>query len=193
MASKSKTPSDHDLSLWGHILKDVRPLPGRVKPQPAPVTARQGPTLDVAEIRQPASRQKAAPLRPSPHLDGSTARKVRRGRQDVDATLDLHGMRQNEAHAALQRFVTAAYSRGDRCLLVVTGKGRMTAPADRRWAAMQGHGASGILKTRFFDWLSLDPLASLIYAYAAAHQTHGGGGAFYVFLRRNPALPRSHR
>ena len=62
-----------------------------------------------------------------------------RGRESIDARLDLHGMTQSRAHAALLRFLRKAQADDVRIALVVTGKG--TARAD-------GHhgGERGVLK-----------------------------------------------
>ncbi len=56
-------------------------------------------------------------------IDAKTKRRLTRGRTPIDATLDLHGMRQHEAHGALSHFVASAFARGRRNLLVITGKG----------------------------------------------------------------------
>ncbi len=105
----------------------------------------------------------------APPANRGAERKVRRGQLEIDAKLDLHGHTQDRAQAALERFVRAAHARGDRTVIVITGVGR---------------GGEGIIKRRFTDWIAEPRLRALIAGYAPAHRVHGGGGAFYVFLKR---------
>jgi len=97
-------------------------------------------------------------------------KKVRRGKVQIDAKLDLHGHTQDRAQAALERFLHAAHARGDRMVMVITGVGR---------------GGDGIIRRRFTDWIAARTLREVVAGYAPAHRTHGGAGAFYVFLRRS--------
>lgn len=108
-----------------------------------------------------------APTKAPPNRGGE--RRVRRGRIEIDATLDLHGYTQDAALAALERFLARAVRSGGGVVLVVTGQGR---------------GGEGVLKRRFPAWLELERLRTLVSGYAQAHRSHGGAGAFYVFLRR---------
>jgi DNA-nicking Smr family endonuclease len=98
------------------------------------------------------------------------ADRLKRGRLPIDATLDLHGLTQSEAHAAVQGFVARAAERGRRTLLIVTGKGRRD--------------GVGVLKSALPRWLNEAPVRDDILALAEARPEHGGSGAFYVLLRR---------
>lgn len=106
-------------------------------------------------------------------------RKVGRGRVQIDATLDLHGMTQTEAHTRLNRFVEFAQMRGHRVLLVITGKG----PPDTKPDPFE-EAPRGILRRRFLEWVETPPLSPRLTSVAQAHQRHGGRGAFYLFLKR---------
>lgn len=94
---------------------------------------------------------------------------MRRGRLDVAGKLDMHGMTQAEALAALGGFLAHHRAEGARCVLVVTGKG--------------GRDGSGGLRAKVPDWLAGGALRALVGGYAPAHQKHGGAGAYYVFLK----------
>ncbi len=94
---------------------------------------------------------------------------MRRGDVDIGATLDLHGHTQDAALAALSRFLHRAHKRGDRAVIVVTGAGR---------------GGEGVLKRMLPIWLAMRDIRPLVAGYAPAHRSHGGAGAFYVFLKR---------
>ncbi|PZQ52699.1 MAG: hypothetical protein DI556_02320 [Rhodovulum sulfidophilum] len=103
---------------------------------------------------------------------------LRRGRMDPEARLDLHGMTADRAHAALTSFILGAHASGLRLVLVITGKGR---PPDEDYFP-QRH---GILRHNVPHWLSGPPLGSrVVLQVAPAHRRHGGGGAYYVYLRR---------
>lgn len=112
-------------------------------------------------------------------IDPKTKRRLSRGRMSIDATLDLHGMRQHEAHGALSHFIASAYARGLRSLLVITGKGV------RRTDFAQFE-QKGVLRYRVPQWLEEPHVRSMIAGTEAAGQSHGGEGALYIRLKRNP-------
>ncbi len=101
-------------------------------------------------------------------LDYREIRKVHRGRAAIDAQLDLHGFTQAQAQRRLQQFVQQAWARGDRWLLVVTGKG------------MAGQ---GVLRASLPDWVRQPILRDYVLGIEAAHSSHGGDGAYYLRLR----------
>jgi DNA-nicking Smr family endonuclease len=101
--------------------------------------------------------------------DRSGEKKVRRGQSEVHAILDLHGHTQVSATRELSAFLQRERSRGARCVLVITGKGR---------------GGEGVLRRRFVEWLETPSTRHSVSGYAPAHPRHGGEGAFYLFLRR---------
>jgi len=107
-------------------------------------------------------------IRPG-QADPKIRRKLMRGEIPVDGKIDLHGLREAEAHQVLTDYVISAVGGGLRCLLVVTGKG------------LQGE---GVLKRQVPRWLSMPPLSPHILEVLPAHRTHGGDGALYVYLRR---------
>jgi DNA-nicking Smr family endonuclease len=110
-------------------------------------------------------------------MDRRRFEKLRRGRLEPDARLDLHGLTAERAHAALTSFVLGAHAREQRLLLVITGKGRPDA------VAIRPH-RHGILHHSVPHWLAAPPLVGHVLQVAQAHQRHGGAGAFYVYLRR---------
>lgn len=105
----------------------------------------------------------------SPGVDKRTAQRFKRGRMDIDGTIDLHGMTQEAAHIALNRFVETGAATGKRCLLVVTGKGTR---------------GEGVLRRAVPRWLNDERLRGLILSYSHAQPQHGGSGALYVLLKR---------
>ncbi|WP_415012065.1 Smr/MutS family protein [Amaricoccus sp.] len=103
--------------------------------------------------------------------------KLRRGRLEPEERLDLHGMTLERAHSALTGFVLGAHVRDLRLVLVITGKGR----GDESGMTPHRH---GILRHSVPHWLSAPPLVGCVLDVVPAHQRHGGGGAYYVYLRR---------
>jgi DNA-nicking Smr family endonuclease len=110
------------------------------------------------------------PRAPGP-VDRSTLGRLKRGQIEIDGRIDLHGMDQRAAFAALMGFVDISLRSGRRALLVITGKGSLAS-------------GGGILRRSAPDWLMASPFARPILAVTSAHARHGGEGAFYVLLRR---------
>ncbi len=134
-----KRGAGHELSaeeraLWEHAARALKPLKGKARVHashaeeaaPAPPSAHD--EADVqraagAPPRQPARTVTVPPAPPPLSLDRRKARKIGSGKVEIEGRIDLHGMRQAEAHAALRRFLMRAYADGRRWVLVITGKG----------------------------------------------------------------------
>ena len=177
-AGAPPTASAADLELWTLAVSGVAPL--RPGDAPTPPSAPPARPTNAASVVAPAAPRKATAPRLPPatarlhathpvDLDRRTWLKLRRGRYPLDARLDLHGLTQAQAHERLAQFVTAARGRGDRCLLVITGRG------------LQRGGALRLMTPR---WLDAPPLRHHVLAFAEATLEHGGEGALYVLLRR---------
>lgn len=169
-----------ELTLWHHVVRDARPLHGTdpvSAPEPARAVAEAGdgatgatrpaPSPLPAALPPPASRRldPAGPI----DLDRRSWLKLRRGLYPLDARLDLHGLTQAEAYSRLCAFLAAAQNRGNRCVLVITGRGIR-------------HG--GTLRAMTPRWLDEPPNRPRVLAFAQAQLHHGGEGAIYVLLRR---------
>lgn len=119
---------------------------------------------------------------PSPSgLDGRRRTKLRRGDLEPEARLDLHGLTETAAHDALTRFVHQARARGQRLVLIVTGKGDRAAGADDSDPFVRRRGVLRQLTPR---WLKEPELAQFVADMTSAHRRHGGQGALYVYLRK---------
>jgi len=117
----------------------------------------------------------------APGLDRSSAIKLAKGKFTIQGRLDLHGMTQRQAHAALIDFIQTSFNDRKRNLLVITGKGR---PRGRDEVGVYAEG-KGILKSIVPKWLNEPPLQSLVLAVTTSQREHGGAGALYVLLRKN--------
>jgi DNA-nicking Smr family endonuclease len=181
--------TEAERALWEQVRASARPLSGQAIPptvaeEPAH-EAPPGPAPDrplTAPLKTPAPRQKADAPHPTghdaPRMDRRRYEKLRRGRLEPDARVDLHGLTAERAHAALDRFIAGAHGSGKRLVLVITGKGR--AP-DGPWTGERGR---GVLRHNVPLWLAMPPLSARVLQVAPAHPRHGGDGALYVYLRR---------
>lgn len=152
--------------LWRRVTAAVRQRRAKSSPPPAPPPEQISAPIS---RRRPAPPPPAIPPRQACDLNRAGEKRVRRGRIEVGATLDLHGHTQHSARAALARFLEAAQARGLSAVVVVTGVGRA---------------GEGVLRRRLPEWLLEADLRPLTSGYAQAHRIHGGAGAFYVFVKR---------
>ena len=166
----------HEAALWSHVASSVRPLAGKTRPPPLPLVARlaeKSPSLPPPPKR--ARSTNAAPVE-NATLDGGWDRTIMKGRLRPDLTVDLHGYTRDRAHALLKRCIEDAAISGARVLLGITGKGaRDSDDADR---------PRGVIRASLRGWLEHGDLRPWIAALRPAHPRHGGGGAWYIILRR---------
>lgn len=112
-------------------------------------------------------------------MDKKSFGRMKRGKLLPEAKLDLHGMTMDKAHPALIGFLLRAHSQSKRLVLVITGKGKHRddgGPIPVRY---------GVLKHNVPQWLRMMPLSPVVLQVTEAHLSHGGSGAYYIYLRRN--------
>ena len=182
---RKRSLSEEERALWESVAKQTKPL--RKKPRAAKAEA-AAPAAEALIAAKPAAPPKPLPSSkisraPSPDpppaapplapLGRRERSQLSRGRKEIDARLDLHGMTQTRAHRALSGFLQRAHREGLTFVLVITGKGRMGAESER-----------GVLRRQVPQWLSLPEFRALVVGFEEAHIGHGGGGALYVRIRR---------
>lgn len=136
---------------------------------------------------KPASKPGAVKAKPTLRqagVDGRTAERLRRGQLEPEARLDLHGLTEDLAHTRLAAFLKGAQIRGQRLVLVVTGKGAAQSNPYAPFDLELDRRSRGVLKTMVPRWLREPELASIVAEVRQAHRKHGGGGALYVYLRK---------
>ena len=181
--SRRRQLSDEEAALWAGVARSITPLrSARKSTKPAASASASKPAakevVKAAVAREPAppaagSRAATAPPPLAP-LPRRLKQRVARGREPIDDRIDLHGMTQTRAHAALVGFLHRAQAAGAKTVLVVTGKGgRSSSNAER-----------GVLKRQVPLWLGLPEFRPLVVGFDDAHVGHGGEGALYVRLRR---------
>jgi DNA-nicking Smr family endonuclease len=154
--------------IWSMVAATVHPLHGRGTPKkPRPQT------LDAPARIEP-RRAEEAKQRLREALEGiepNRRHRIAREREEIGARIDLHGLTQDRARAALEAFLARAFDEGWRAVLVITGKG------------VQG---DGVLRRRVPEWLGAPALSHIVAGLSEASRRHGGEGALYVALRRKP-------
>ena len=169
--------TDQERRLWRDVTRDVQaaaPLPPL--PEPAPVILpAPAPVSAVLPASASTPRTRTRPPSLTSLFEPWHEKRLQQGALHVEARLDLHGMTQNAAHAALIRFVLAEARAGKRLLLVITGKGRQGPDGQ----------ATGVLKQYVPLWLDAEPLRGHLLAVRPALPRHGGEGALYLLLRRH--------
>lgn len=182
-------------ALWQHAASTITPLKkrGRVHTaaMPEDLPQRPKPARSVPHTpenpgtkpRAIGEKKKTAPP-PLSEFDRTKVRKLRSGRAAIEARIDLHGMRQDEAHSALRAFLIRAQAKGHRLVLVITGKGRKDRDDRHEPFDMASERSRGILKRNVPLWLEEPDLRSIVVSYTNASVAHGGEGALYVHLRK---------
>jgi DNA-nicking Smr family endonuclease len=111
------------------------------------------------------------------HVHPSVARRLHRGDFSIQAYIDLHGLRVDDAKEVFDKFLKWAVTTGKRGVLVVHGRG-LSSPSEP------------VLKKKFIEWLTHGLWRKWIIAYSSARLCDGGAGATYVLLRKRPISKR---
>lgn len=200
---KSGTASSNDdLALWSKVTETVRPLrksrselraplmPSATRAErsaaadeelPSASEARPTPAKKPAE--EPPHARSAPPLT---GLDRRTRQKLARGNAEIDDRIDLHGLGRDAARISLKNFLISARAAGRRTVLVITGKGQSP------YSSHTLHGyqhvntpeRQGVIRRALPQWLDEPEFRVHVAGYQPAHPRHGGGGAFYIRLRK---------
>lgn len=190
--SRGRALAPEERTLWRSVTKDVVPLSREVvmpsrddlyadekshdnQGEKVGVQGRALPAL--SDNPAPDVRKQAGPTHaPDAFISGDPRldRRVARGRTPIEATLDLHGHTQVTARRVFETFLATARMRGNRCVLVITGKGDPSS-------------GKGILRKRVQEWVNEPGLRADIVRVSQAHPRHGGAGAFYLFLKKPEA------
>ncbi|SIO49505.1 DNA-nicking endonuclease, Smr domain [Rhodovulum sp. ES.010] len=186
-----KDLSREDRALWEQVARRTRPLDPTRKPPPLAEADARAPDKGQADAPPPVpafrigekagqagSTLAGSRAERSVAMDRKLFTRLKRGKMAPEARIDLHGMTLAQAHPALMGFILQSQASGRRLVLVITGKG----------AGPDGDGPiperRGVLKRQVPHWLRQAPLAGAVLQVTEAHRQHGGGGAYYVYLRR---------
>ncbi len=181
-----KNIDEHDEVLFKKTMTGVKPLNNkrfrstREKKVSRPTRLSSGPskTSFTGLSNSTSKTVKKNTLQPKLYIDKfsgvdrRTMERLRRGKLSIEARLDLHGYYQDVAQSELNSFISSCALSGRRVVLVITGKGSLSK-------------GGGVLRKNLPDWLNQPSCRPYILAFCAARPEHGGGGAFYILLRRS--------
>ena len=185
--------SNEERALWDRVADTAQPLdPAGPAPLPEVIASKLKPKIAPDPLPLFSVGQKVDPRRPNDVLPGIAERlsraplnmdnkaytRMKRGKLKPEARIDLHGMTMDQAHPELVGFILNSQAIGRRLVLVITGKGKLRDDGGPMPARQ------GILRHQAPQWMALPPLSSAILQVTPAHLTHGGHGAYYVYLRR---------
>jgi DNA-nicking Smr family endonuclease len=180
--TRKRSLSDDERALWDTVTRAIAPLRRRkvkikasidTEEVAAPSSAK--PVRHVVHAAPPAPPKRAGPPPLAP-LGRRMRQKLGRGSESIDARIDLHGMTQADAHAALAHFLRRAQHDGARVVLVITGKGARPGG--------EAYSERGVLKRQVPLWLESAELRPFVIGFESAGAGHGGAGALYVRVRR---------
>ncbi|WP_112320850.1 Smr/MutS family protein [Oceanibium sediminis] len=201
MRRRTRKLSPEDKALWSKVAESLSPLhpdagsQRRSASSEPPADDAPGAATLPAVPTRPVPRRRVAPepkvrvtLAPDPmeaarqlppQMDARAYGRLKRGKLSPESKIDLHGMTAERAHGELRGFIMDAHGRGLRLVLVITGKGRSAGEEPAHAPARRG-----VLRNAVPVWLAQPPLNTMVLQLTPAHQRHGGGGAYYVYLRR---------
>lgn len=171
-----RAPSPAERAALDAAMAGVKPLKSRqvlAAPALAPLPGARPRRVETPGDL-PLSGEAPAPARRTEGMDGNKQRRFIRGELPIEGRLDLHGLSQERAHRALDRFLMQAHGAGLRCILVITGRGR--GPIDEA--------PTGVLYQMVPRWLNAPDHAHRVLGWHPAQRKDGGDGALYVLLRR---------
>ena len=183
---RKRSLSEEERALWESVARQAKPLRKRhrtLKPEAAAPVAEVhvaaksdvAPKSHLPAKIPPASKPVVSTPPPLAPLGRRERSHLSRGRKEIEARLDLHGMTQTRAHRALSGFLQRAHSDGLTFVLIITGKGRTIGAESER----------GVLRRQVPLWLNLPEFRTLVVGFEEAHIGHGGEGALYVRIRRS--------
>ena len=116
-------------------------------------------------------------------IDKNKLSLLKRGKIKPEKILDLHGLTSVEAKTKAIEFTKINFNLGLRLLLIITGKGKMKINDLNREGLK-----TGVLRKSLKSWLYESDLRPYILGIVSSHISHGGEGAFYVYLKNNKIL-----
>jgi DNA-nicking Smr family endonuclease len=171
-----------DVALWENVKKTVKRIQNaNPKNKNKEADAVKLPLEKLITLQPKPEKKEKASVKtvkfsaPASSFDRIALRKIKSGQMKIEDSIDLHGMRQEGAHRALENFMISAHTRRMKLVLVITGKGD-------RFSERKGEG--GVLRKYVPLWLKETKLRHLVLSFSKASIAHGGEGAFYVRLRK---------
>lgn len=176
------SPDETDRQFWLNTIRGINP-----KPQDLIPVAKMPPQIVIHEHRHFASKQefttysKAFEDLEFGGIDKATLKKFKQEEFKIEAVLDLHGYREDDAFEKVEDFISQSYGVGKRCVIIVTGKGGIHRQEDL-------YEPRGVLKKQVPQWLNMPQIRAMILTFKNPSERLGGQGALYILLKRNREL-----
>src|SRR5580658_9244835 len=177
---RKRTLSEEEHALWESVARQAKPLRNKHRLAASPPVSLKAETqVPVKAVAHPkpvavAAHPKKPVVPPLAPLGRRERSQLSKGKKEIEARLDLHGMTPARAHRVLSGFLHQAHGDGLTFVLVITGKGKIGAEAER-----------GVLRRQVPQWLNQPEFRTLVVGFDVAHIGHGGAGALYVRIRRS--------
>lgn len=113
----------------------------------------------------------------------SVLKKIRQKSLKINLKIDLHGLSLNQAKNLFIETIENCYVKNKRCVLFVTGKGEKKPPDHKNKPRLY----YGKIRGDFLNWVKDSKVSQKILSATSAPPSHGGDGAFIVYLRKNKA------
>lgn len=166
-----------DIELWYEETSAIKPInQPEEKPVPPLVINEIKPSIRCEELYHQNTFNHIS-LGNTDNIDKNTASRFVKGNYKIDARIDLHGYTEKDAFTMVSDFIKNSYIQNKRCLLIITGKG--TKKEDDPW-----YETKGILNQSLLNWINHPEIRPFVLSVAQAKQSDGGGGAFYILLKR---------
>jgi len=185
--------TSEDIQIWQQITRRIerlspeKPAPKIQPAKAAPIKKQVKTDVDpikafkIGEKAKPISQKPSISVLPadrSPNMDRKNFQRLMKGKFEIEATLDLHGMTADQAKMQLISFISRSHKSGYRMILVITGKGK------RKHKDEFNRERGGILRQSLPDWVLGSSITDKVLQVTHAQPKHGGTGAYYVYLRR---------
>ncbi len=185
--------SEEEIELWARVTRTAkpleRPLPlcltdAQARPAGAAIPAPNSPAKPIATRPAVAAWKEPVAAPPAAPFDPRVSKRIARGRHPIEARLDLHGLRQQDAYVVLRRFLTRCQADGLRHVLVITGKGGKAddGASGNFWQSEE----RGVLRKLVPQWLAEPSFRLHVVSFTESAAKHGGSGALYITVRKGP-------
>ncbi len=184
-----KPPVLPDHSLWVDVTHTIQPLKSQRSASVRHAVTSARPILNrmlYTQAVHPAQLIQRHEPPPIAAFDRRTAQKLSRGQMEPDSRIDLHGETVETARMKLYAYLQSQQHQGNRLVLVITGKGASPYARHTLHTRQVFHTPEreGRLRREVVLWFHEAQFRSHVVGYQPAHPRHGGGGAFYVKLRK---------
>ena len=177
-----------DQALWEEVKTSVSPIKRARRSKAKIETAPHSISTFIKSVPTPQVVRPARTTAPAlATFDRRTAQKLGRGQSEPEARIDLHGETLENARFAVLHFLSSRRMQGMRLVLVITGKG--ASPFARHTLHSIKHfntpEREGKIRRELPFWLEETQFRIHVVGFQPAHPRHGGGGAFYIRLRKH--------